>query len=206
MQGASDSPHVRLALPTRVPFPWPGSLTCRTRREDDHRTMETGRVDTAGLDRAAAHARRWLDQLPGRRVPAASGSDAVADALGRVLPEQGSPSADVVDRLAAAVEPGLTASPGGRFFGWVIGGTLPAALAADWLVSAWDQNSGMRDATPGTVAVEEVASAWLLQLLGLPAGAAVGFTTGATMANFTCLAAGRDRVLARAGWDVARDG
>src|SRR5204863_8018741 len=108
------------------------------------------------LDRAAAHVRRWLAQLPDRRVPAAATSDAVADALGRALPEQGSPPADVIDRLAAAVEPGLVASPGGRFFGWVIGATLPAALAADWLVSAWDQNSGMRDATPGTVAVEDV--------------------------------------------------
>src|SRR4051794_14815444 len=168
--------------------------------------MEPGRLDTAGLDRAAAHAQRWLTELSERRVPPASGSDAAADALGRALPEQGSPPADVIDRLAAAVEPGLVASPGGRFFGWVIGATLPAALAADWLVSAWDQNSGMRDATPGTVAVEEVAAAWLLQLLGLPTGAAVGFTTGATMANFACLAAARDRVLGRAGWDVARDG
>jgi glutamate/tyrosine decarboxylase-like PLP-dependent enzyme len=168
--------------------------------------MEPGPVDTAGLDRAAAHARRWLSALPERRVPAASGSDAVADALGRSLPEQGSPPAEVVDRLAAAVEPGLVASPGGRFFGWVIGATLPAALAADWLVSAWDQNAGMRELTPGTVAVEDLAAAWLLELLGLPAGAAVGFATGATMANFTCLAAARDRVLGRAGWDVARDG
>jgi glutamate/tyrosine decarboxylase-like PLP-dependent enzyme len=94
------------------------------------------------------------------------------------------------------------AMPSGRFFGWVIGGTLPAALAADWLTSAWDQNSGMRYATPGTVAAEEAAGAWLLDLLGLPATAAVGFVTGATMANFTGLAAGRGRVLADAGWDV----
>ena len=83
------------------------------------------------------------------------------------------------------------AMPSGRFFGWVIGGTLPAALAADWLVSAWDQNAGMRYATPGVVAAEEAAGAWLLDLLGLPAGSDVGFVTGATMANFTGLAAGR---------------
>ena len=98
------------------------------------------------------------------------------------------------------------ANASGRFFGWVMGASLPAALAADWLVSAWDQNAGMRDATPGVVGVEEVAAAWLLELLGLPSGAAVGFVTGATMANFTCLAAARDRVLDRAGWDVAADG
>ncbi|MGZ4597839.1 MAG: pyridoxal phosphate-dependent decarboxylase family protein, partial [Actinomycetes bacterium] len=104
------------------------------------------------------------------------------------------------------VEPGLMAMPSGRFFGWVIGGTLPAALAADWLVSAWDQNSGMRFATPGTVAAEEDAAAWLLDLLGLPAGADVGFVTGATMANFTGLAAGRQQVLTDAGWDLDERG
>jgi glutamate/tyrosine decarboxylase-like PLP-dependent enzyme len=98
------------------------------------------------------------------------------------------------------------AMPSGRFFGWVIGGTLPAALAADWLVSAWDQNTGMRYATPGTAGAEEVAAGWLLDLLGLPAGADVGFVTGATMANFTGLAAGRQRVLTDAGWDLDRDG
>ena len=105
-----------------------------------------------------------------------------------------------------AVEPGLMANASGRFFGWVMGASLPTAVAADWLVSAWDQNAGMRDATPGVVGVEEVAAAWLLQLLGLPSGSGVGFTTGATMANFSCLAAARDQVLGRAGWDVAADG
>ena len=82
-----------------------------------------------------------------------------------------------------------------------MGGTLPAALAADWLTSAWDQNTGMRIATPGTAAVEEVAGAWLLDLLGLPPGSDVGFTTGATMANFTGLAAARHHLLDRVGWD-----
>jgi glutamate/tyrosine decarboxylase-like PLP-dependent enzyme len=87
-----------------------------------------------------------------------------------------------------------------------MGGTLPATLAADWLVSAWDQNSGMRDATPGVVSIEDAAGRWLLDALDLPRGAAVGFVTGATMANFTGLAAGRDAVLAGRDWDVARDG
>jgi glutamate/tyrosine decarboxylase-like PLP-dependent enzyme len=96
--------------------------------------------------------------------------------------------------------------PSGRFFGFVIGGTHPAALAADWLVSAWDQNSGLRRVTPAHSAVEDITSAWLVDLLGLPAGSAVGFVTGATMANFTGLAAGRDTVLRRAGWDVAQRG
>ena len=90
----------------------------------------------------------------------------------------------------------------GRFFGWVMGGTLPAALGADWLVSAWDQNTGMRFVTPGSAATEEVAASWLLDLLGLPATSDVGFVTGGTMANFTGLAAGRQDVLTRAGWDL----
>ncbi len=94
----------------------------------------------------------------------------------------------------------------GRFFGWVIGGTLPAALGADWMVSAWDQNTGMRYPTPGTTGIEEVAATWLLDLLGLPATAGVGFVTGGTMANFTGLAAGRQHVLSQAGWDLDGDG
>ena len=95
------------------------------------------------------------------------------------------PAADVVDYLACHAEPGLMAMPSGRFFGWVIGGTLPAAMAADWLVSSWDQNSAIRYATPAIAAIEEAAGDWLLQLLGLPEESDVGFVTGATMANFT---------------------
>jgi glutamate/tyrosine decarboxylase-like PLP-dependent enzyme len=94
----------------------------------------------------------------------------------------------------------------GRFFGFVIGGALPVAIAADWLTSAWDQNAGSRLATPAHSAVEDAAAAWLLDLLGLPRAAAVGFATGATMANTTCLAAARQRVLRDAGWDLDRDG
>src|SRR3954452_17787990 len=167
---------------------------------------DTAVVEEAILDRAVAHARQWLESVPTRRVPATGSADDVAARLGTELPERGRPAADVVDLLAEAVEPGLMANASGRFFGWVMGSSLPIALAADWLVSAWDQNAGMRDATPGVVGVEEVAAAWLLRLLGLPAGAAGGVATGATMANFTCLAAARDRVLDGAGWDVATDG
>jgi glutamate/tyrosine decarboxylase-like PLP-dependent enzyme len=94
----------------------------------------------------------------------------------------------------------------GRFFGWVIGGTLPAALGADWLVSTWDQNSGMRYASPAMAAAEEAAAGWLLDLLGLPSGSDVGFTTGATMANFVGLAAARQHVLEQVGWDLAAEG
>ena len=108
------------------------------------------------------------------------------------------PAAEVVEYLATKAEPGLMAMPSGRFFGWVIGGTLPAALAADWLVSAWDQNP-VRFATPATAAIEEAAGKWLLELLGLPEESEVGFATGATMANFTGLAAARWRLMADAG-------
>lgn len=158
------------------------------------------------LRQAYVHAVRWLAGLDDRRVPARASVDEIVRALGADLPEEPSAPADVVDLLATACEPGLTAFPGGRFYGFVVGGAEPAALASDWLVSAWDQNCVMRAVSPAYAAAEDIAGAWLLQLLGLPGESAVGFTTGATMANFTCLAAGRDAVLRRAGWDVARDG
>jgi glutamate/tyrosine decarboxylase-like PLP-dependent enzyme len=158
------------------------------------------------LARAAEHARTWLDSVAERPVgPRATASELLAG-FGGSLPLEPSPPEDVVDLLATLADPGLMAMQSGRFFGWVIGGTLPAALGADWLVSAWDQNTALRYATPATAAAEEAAAAWLLELLGLPAGADVGFVTGAMMANFTCLAAGRGAVLSRVGWDLDRDG
>ena len=132
-------------------------------------------------------------------------ADLAAD-FGGPMPQTGMPAAEVVDFLATKAEPGLMALPSGRFVGWVIGGTLPAALAADWLVSAWDQNTGLRFATPATAAIEEAAGKWLLELLGLPEESDVGFATGATMANFTGLAAARWRLMADAGWDLDGDG
>ncbi|RXZ48098.1 pyridoxal-dependent decarboxylase, partial [Agromyces binzhouensis] len=160
--------------------------------------------DLLGL--AHRHAAAWLDTLPERPIPPRAGVEEVMDALGRELPEHGERADAVIDRLAEAAEPGLIAIGSPRFFGWVIGGTQPVALAADWLVSAWDQNSGLRTITPGAVAVEEIASSWLLDLLGLPAGSDVGFATGATTAQFACLAAARDEVLRRVGWDVEEQG
>jgi glutamate/tyrosine decarboxylase-like PLP-dependent enzyme len=157
----------------------------------------------AAIDAAAAHARLWLERMPKRRVPPYATAADVRAALGDgLLPDGPTEPAAVVNLLAEAAEPGLTATPAGRFFGFVIGGTHPAALAADWLVSAWDQNQGLRMISPAAAAIEDLASEWLLDLLGLPAGSAVGFVTGATMANFTCLAAARDNVLARAGWNA----
>jgi glutamate/tyrosine decarboxylase-like PLP-dependent enzyme len=161
---------------------------------------------SAVLARAHEHSLAWLASLADRAVPpSASVADVVA-ALGTELPDGPTDPVEVVDLLARAVEPGLTAMPSGRFFGFVIGGTHPAAIAADWLTAAWDQNSGLRTVTPATTAVDDVAESWVVDLLGLPEGSAVGFVTGGTMANFTCLAAARDAVLTRAGWDVAHQG
>ncbi|MGD8166990.1 pyridoxal phosphate-dependent decarboxylase family protein [Herbiconiux sp. P16] len=160
----------------------------------------------APLARAALHAGEWLDSLPTRPVKPREGIDELESAFAGDLPEHPSDPAEVVDELARLAEPGLMAIGSGRFFGWVMGGTLPAALASDWLVSAWDQNNGLRFATPATAAIEERAGAWVLDLLGLPMTGAVGFTTGGTMANFVGLAAGRGAVLEAAGWNVNRDG
>jgi glutamate/tyrosine decarboxylase-like PLP-dependent enzyme len=158
------------------------------------------------LDAAATHAKAWLDSVPDRPVPPRADVDEVRASFAKSIPDGPSDPVDVVNLLAELVDPGLMAMASGRFFGWVIGGTLPAALGADWLVSAWDQNTGLRTATPGVIAAEETAASWILDLLGLPSGADVGFVTGAMMANFSCLAAAREKVLTDAGWDVGRLG
>ncbi len=174
---------------------------------DQRRTVATVDGGTRPeLVAAVAAAGRWLDGVGDRSIPARVTVGDVAAALPEALPEEGSHPAEVVDALVAAAEPGLMAIGSPRFYGWVMGGTLPAALAADWLVSAWDQNAGMRDATPGVVAVEECAGRWVLDALGLPAESGVGFVTGATMANATCLASARDAVLDAVGWDQDRLG
>jgi glutamate/tyrosine decarboxylase-like PLP-dependent enzyme len=160
----------------------------------------------SALPVALNHAQRWLASLDDRPVPPRLQVEELVQRLGAELPDGPREASAVVEHLATALEPGLTAIPSGRFYGMVMGGTHPAALAADWLVSAWDQNAGLARLTPAATATEVVASAWLLDLLGLPSGSAVGFVTGGTMANFTCLAAARDAVLRNAGWDVATRG
>ena len=158
------------------------------------------------LAAAAEHAREWLASVGTRQVRPRASADELTPAVNGPLPATGCDPTETVDLLADAAEPGLMAMGSGRFFGWVIGGTLPAALAADWLVSAWDQNAGMRYATPAVAALEEAAGRWLVELLGLPSASDVGFVTGATMSNFTCLAAARHSVLSKVGWDVHADG
>ncbi|HWI33446.1 MAG TPA: pyridoxal-dependent decarboxylase [Lapillicoccus sp.] len=155
---------------------------------------------------AHASALEWLGSLDRRPVGPQTEVEPLLAALDGGLPDAPSDPTDVVELMVRTVDPGLMAIQSGRFFGWVMGGTLPAALAADWLVSAWDQNAGMRSPTPGVVALEETAGTWFLDLLGLPGEAAVSFTTGATMANLVGLAAARHAVLAGVGWDVEEHG
>jgi glutamate/tyrosine decarboxylase-like PLP-dependent enzyme len=158
------------------------------------------------LDDAAAHAAGFLEGLPERSVAPAATAWELREALGGPLPGGPRDPRRVVAELARASEPGLMATPGGRFFGFVIGGSLPAALAADWLASAWDQNAGLYVAAPAASVVEEVCGEWLIELLGLPESVSYGLVTGCQMANFTALAAARHSVLAAAGWDVEADG
>ena|SRR5581483_8759002 len=141
-----------------------------------------------------------------RRVYPEATVDELRAALALPLPEHGTEARTVVAELAAAVDPGIVATAGGRFFGFVIGGSVPASVAADWLATSWDQNTGLIVAAPAAVVAENTAGEWLLELLGLPHDASFGFVTSGQTANFAALAAARQHVLAAAGWDVNRDG
>jgi glutamate/tyrosine decarboxylase-like PLP-dependent enzyme len=158
------------------------------------------------LDDAARLSREFVDGLAERHAGATATVEELYARLNRPLTEAGEDPRTVVAELARDVEPGLIASAGPRYFGFVIGGALPAAVAADWLTSAWDQNAGGTPVAPALVVAEEVAAGWLRELLGLPATCGVGFVTGCQMAHVTCLAAARHAVLADAGWDVEADG
>jgi glutamate/tyrosine decarboxylase-like PLP-dependent enzyme len=158
------------------------------------------------LDDATALAHGFLDGLGTRPVGARATLDELRARLARPLTAAGEDPRAVIRDLAADVDPGLVASAGPRYFGFVIGGALPAALAADWLTSTWDQNTGGYAPAPALSVVEEVAAGWIRELLGLPARAGVGFVTGCQMAHFTCLAAARHAVLRDAGWNVEADG
>ena len=158
------------------------------------------------LDRTSEIAKRYLAGLPDRRVGTVADYDALLETLGGPLPDDPEDVSAIIERLAAGAEGGLVATAGPRYFGFVIGGAVPAALAADWLTSAWDQNAFSFVVSPAATAVEEISRRWIIELLGLNAGMSLGLVTGATMANFTCLAAGRHAALARVGWNVEEDG
>jgi glutamate/tyrosine decarboxylase-like PLP-dependent enzyme len=158
------------------------------------------------LQRTAELAADFLDSLDERPVFPRVSADELRGSLGVPLQDEPLEPEQVVEELAAAADPGIVAIPSGRYFGFVIGGGLPAALAADWLATAWDQNAGLYVGGPSASIVEQVVREWVCDLLGLPADASIGFVTGTQMGSVTALAAARYRVLERAGWDVARDG
>ena len=154
------------------------------------------------LMRSAEHAIAFRQALPSRLQRPERDYMAMRETFRAPLPDSGTDSMSVIDELVRLSLPGLSAMAGPRFFGWVIGGSIPVGVAADWLTSAWGQNTSGHTPTPAAAACEEIAAAWLLELLDLPRESSVGFATGATMANFTCLAAARTKLLQDQGWDV----
>jgi glutamate/tyrosine decarboxylase-like PLP-dependent enzyme len=155
---------------------------------------------------AADYTAQFLDTLGERPVAPQASLDELREALGGEFPDQGDDEAQVIAELIAGGEPGVVGTQTGRYFGFVIGGAMPAGIAADWLATAWDQNGFSVVLSPVAAALEEVSSVWLADLLGLPEGVSSGFVTGAQAANTTALAAARGHVLGAVGWDVARDG
>jgi glutamate/tyrosine decarboxylase-like PLP-dependent enzyme len=163
-------------------------------------------MDDELLDLTRDSALRFLRSLPTRPVRASASIDELRAAISGPLPDTGLDGPQIITELERLLEPGLVASAGPRYFGFVTGGTLPAALAAEWLTTAWDQNAYGHVMSPAASVIEEVAASWLLGALGLPAHASVGFVTGGQMANFTGLCAARTEVLRRAGVDLDETG
>ena len=162
--------------------------------------------DESILDRARDHAARFLRSLPERPVRPTATRDELLAALRVPLSEEGEDALTVLDALARGAEPGLLGTAGPRFFGFVIGGSLPVSVGADWLTTAWDQNAGLYVASPAASVVEDIAREWLLDIFDLPRESSIGFVTGCQMANFTALCAARHGVLRRAGWNVEENG
>jgi glutamate/tyrosine decarboxylase-like PLP-dependent enzyme len=160
----------------------------------------------APLEVAYRAAARWIDGLDRRPVAATATMAELRARFGGAMPVKGSDPGEVVASLVRDADDGLSASSGGRFFAWVIGGGLESALAADWLVTAWDQNAGMYGTSPSASVIEETAGNWLKDLFDLPGDASFAFVSGCQMAHFTALAAARGAVLMRANWNVDRDG
>ena len=158
------------------------------------------------LQDTAQRAIRYLAELDDRGVAPSVEAVAALGALDTSLPDRPTDPAEVLDLLDTYGSPATTANTGGRYYGFVTGGVLPAALAASWMSSTWDQNGFGYTNSPVAVVLEEIALRWLADLLGLPSGCGGAFVTGATMANFTALAAARHAVLKRTGWDVEADG
>ena len=161
---------------------------------------------TSALDAASAHAASYLGSIADRQVVAPASAEDLRQLFAAPMPAAGEDPVAILDRLAHGATVGTMATQGPRYFGFVIGGGVPAAVGADWLVSAWDQNAGVYALSPLVSVIEERVGEWLRELLALPSDASVGFVTGCQMANFTSLAVARHHVLARAGWDAEADG
>jgi len=160
----------------------------------------------SALERASELALQYLDGLERSPVAPTATLAELRARLATPLAEDGQPALEVVEALARGVAGGLHGNAGGRFYGWVMGAGLPAALASDWLTATWDQNAGLYACSPAAAVVEEAAGSWLKELLGVPAGASFALVTGCQMAHTTCLAAARHELLARRGWDVGVQG
>jgi glutamate/tyrosine decarboxylase-like PLP-dependent enzyme len=169
--------------------------------------MPDPRFDLAPLlQRALDLSVAYLASLPARHVGARANGGAIAERLRVPLPADPEDPLAVIERLAQDLDLGLVASAGPRYFGFVVGGALPASVAADWLTAAWDQNAGLHATSPAAAAAEDVAGAWMKELLGIPAEASHGLTTGAGLANAVGIATARHAVLAKLGWDVETRG
>jgi glutamate/tyrosine decarboxylase-like PLP-dependent enzyme len=158
------------------------------------------------LDAARDLAVAYLDGVAERHVGGSATPASLRAALGGPLPQGPADPVTVLDQIARQGDPGIVASAGPRYFGFVTGGAVPVSVAADWLASAWDQNGALYVMSPAVAVLEDIVASWLVDLLGLPSPSSVGFVTGCHMANFTCLAAARHEVLRRAGWNVEADG
>jgi glutamate/tyrosine decarboxylase-like PLP-dependent enzyme len=158
------------------------------------------------LDRAAAHAAQYLETVQKQPIATSASTEELRSRLAKPLPENGMASETVIDELVRDVEGGILGSSNARFFGWVIGGNLPVAIAADWLTSVWDQNAASNVTAPAEAIVEEVCGEWMKELLGIPQTASFAFVTGCQMAHTTALAAARNKLLHDRGWDVEEKG
>ena len=158
------------------------------------------------LQKTLKHALDYLENINGAPVNSTVSYEELRSRLARPLAETGQSAEQIIDDLAADTAGGIIGSTGGRFYGWVVGGVLPASLAADWMTSTWDQNAALYASGPAEAVVEEVCGEWLKDLLGLPVSASFALVTGCQMAHATCLASARNAVLAKFGWDVERKG
>jgi glutamate/tyrosine decarboxylase-like PLP-dependent enzyme len=173
---------------------------------DDHSTCDTPQRSTSILEAAARHAATYVETLPYRPVAPTITLEELQRRLAKPLPETGVAPEKVIDELVRDIDDGILRSNSGRFFGWVIGGTLPVALAADWLTSVWDQNAASNLTSPAEAVVEEICGEWVKALLGIPKPASFAFVTGCQMAHTTALASARHKLLRDRGWDVEKLG